>query len=239
MRTISERNSEKRSRFLMRTAKEIRNYTVRKKISVALLSMLTLVTALLYVVATLYKQSGSFTVSIDKYDMTKYGLSLSETRDMAQKTATLNAKIDEEITNIAGEWIPEDVDMIDGEHNGDDYIAYTFYLENSGSVEVPVEYEIGISNITNGLDEAIRIRLYRDGEATTYAKTKNDGSGPEEGTTEFYSDKLAMRDRIENFNPGQTMKFTVVIWVEGNDPECVDWLIGGKLRVDMNMSIIH
>ena len=239
MRITSLRNSEKRSRFLARTAKEAKNYSVHKKVGITLVSLLTLLTVLLYIIAALYKQTGSFTVSVDKYQMTKYGITLCENRDMVNKTSNLNANIDAQITNIAEEWLPDNLDAIDGNHSKDNYVAYTFYLQNTGAVEVPVEYAINISNITNDLDEAIRIRLYVDGEYTNYAKVKSDGTGPERGTQEFYNASTAVYRRIENFAPQETIKFTVVMWIEGNDPDCVDWLLGGKLKADMFINIVH
>ena len=45
--------------------------------------------------------------------------------------------------------------------------------------------------------------------------------------------------RINGFEPEEITKFTVVIWIEGNDPDCIDWLVGGQLKVDMLMSIAH
>lgn len=239
MRVRTWRNNEKRARFLIRTAGEIKSYVTQKKILSSLLVMLLLLTGTLFTVSALHKNTGSFTVGVNKYEMTKYGLSLSETYDMLYKTSQLNADISEEITNIAAEQIPENLDMIDGEHNGANYIAYTFYLQNAGEVEISYEYSLDISNITNGLDEAIRIRLYVDGVPTTYAKTKSDGTGPEPNTKAFYSSTSAAAARVEGFEPGEQTKFTVVIWIEGTDPDCVDWLIGGKLRVDMNISVVH
>ena len=231
--------NEQRLIILRRTAKETKNYRVHMKIFSRLLILLLIITGVTYAVAALYKRTGSFTVSVDKYEMAKYGLTLSETRDMAHNNSHLNAKISEEMTNIAGETIPDNVDMIDGEHNGRNYIAYTFYLQNAGEVEVSYDYQVNLSNVTQSLDEAIRVRLYVDGAPTTYAKTRSDGGGAERGTTEFYSANVIAKDRVDNFAPGEITKFTVVIWIEGSDPDCIDWLIGGKLKVDMIMSIIH
>ena len=228
-----------REGFLRRNAKEIRGYKRRMKKLGALLVMLAVVTALLFVVSALYSQSGSFTVTVNKVEMTKYGLSLSESREMTHMTSQLNAKISESITNIAGEIIPDNIDEIDGVHNGINYIAYTFYLQNGGEVEVPCEYTMNMSNITSGLDEAVRLRLYVNGEPTTYAKVKRDGSGPEPGTTPFYSSTVMVKGRIDNFAPGDVVKFTVVIWIEGTDPDCVDALIGGQLKAEMNIGILH
>ena len=232
-------NNEKRARFLIRTAKEIKSYSVQKKILLSLLAMLLTVTGTFYILATLYERTGSFTVGVNKVDMVREGLSLSESVTLENPATNLNADVDEHITNIAEEWIDENVDSIDGVHNGDNYIAYTFYLFNGGDIFLNYEYSINVSNVTNGLDEAIRIKLYTNGVPETFAKTKSDGSGPERNTTEFYSGSIAAYARIDNFAPQQVTKYTVVIWIEGNDPDCVDWLLGGKLKVDMNFAVIH
>ena len=138
-------DSESRLKILRRTAKEVRSYAIQRKVLTTALACLTLLTTIMYMSAALYKNTGSFTVSVDKVEMTKYGLSLSETRDMAYATSHLNAKISEKMTNIAGEMLPANVDMIDGDHHGDNYIAYTFYLQNVGEKSLSYEYEIAIS----------------------------------------------------------------------------------------------
>ncbi len=232
-------SNEQRASFLSRTAKEVRNYKVMMRLLAAILGGIVLVVGILYTVAALYKQSGSFTISIDKYDMTEYGLTLSESRDFSYQNSTLNAKIAERMTNIAGEDLPANIDSIDGSHNGANHIAYTFYLSNAGQSEVSYDYEIVLSNVTNGLDEALRVRLYVDGVHTTYAKTRSDGGGAEIGTTEFRSATTVMGARQESFMPGDYTRFTVVVWIEGNDPDCLDTIINGQLKLDMNISVVH
>ena len=231
-------DSESRLKILRRTAKEVRSYAIQRKVLTTALACLTLLTTIMYLCAALYKNSGSFTVSINKVEMTKYGLSLSETQDMSYATSHLNAKINEHMTNISGRDIPLNVDMIDGEHNGANHIAYTFYLQNVGEKAMSYEYEIAISDISNQLDEAIRVRLYVDGVPTEYAKTKADGRGPEPGTVEFYSGHIVARGRMDDFNPKDQTKFTVVVWIEGDDPECVDERIDGQLKLEMNMRVV-
>ena len=233
-----KKSTEKSISILKRTASEVIKYRVRMKILSILLVLLVTFTGVIYVASALYEQSGSFTISVDKHEMQKYGLSLSETRDMLRPTSSLNAKITEKLTNIAGETIDENVDMIDGSHNRGNYIAYTFYVQNAGEVEVAYNYEVRMSGVTNGLDEAIRVRLYVDGgEPVDYAKTKSDGTGPEPGTTEFRSATSVTLGRKDGFAPGDKTKFTVVIWIEGNDPDCIDWLIGGRMKLDMKISV--
>ena len=42
-----------------------------------------------------------------------------------------------------------------------------------------------------------------------------------------------MVKKRENFNPGDTDRYTIVIWIEGDDPECLDNLIGGAIKMHM------
>ena len=232
-------NNEKRARFLIRTAREIKSYQVQKKVLLSLLAMLITITGTFYMLATLYERTGSFTVGVNKIDMVREGLSLSESATLENPATNLNAEVNEHITNISEDWIPENVDAIDGVHNGDNYIAYTFYLFNAGDIHLNYEYSVNVTNVTNGLDEAIRIKLYTNGTPETFAKTKSDGTGAEKDTTEFYSNGIAAYRRTDNFAPGAANKYTIVIWIEGNDPDCVDWLIGGKLKVDMAFNVVH
>ena len=233
------RRNERQITALRRTAKEVRHYRVNIRLLTIILVMLLIFTMAIYIVAVLYRNSGRFSVSLDKYEMTKYGLSLSESRELTHLSSHLNARIAEDMTNISGESLPANIDMIDGEHNGRDYIAYTFYCQNAGELGLAYDYEVVCSNITNGLDEAIRLKLYVDGVPTTYAKTASDGSGAEPGTTEFYSSTVIARGRVEDFQPGDVTKYTVVIWLEGTDPDCIDWLIGGTMKVEMIMRVTN
>ena len=235
----SWRNNEKRASFLIRTAREIRNYKVRMKLLSIVLAMLVAMMAGIYVVSALYKDTGSFTVSLNKYDMTEYGISLSETKDMEYKTSHLNAQIAEHMTNIAGADIPNTVGQIDGEHNGDTYIAYTFYVENAGTTAFNYEYDVIIKKASNGIDEAIRMRLYVNDVPTTYAKTASDGSGNEPGTEAFYTNSIMAHGRFDSFEPGQKTKYTILLWIEGPDPDCNDWVVGGEMKVDMEIGVAH
>ena len=237
---MNEMERDKRTDLLRRTAKEVRGFHVKMKILSSLLIMLAVVAGVFYATSALYKNTGSFTVGVNKVDMIKYGLTLSEAPDMSHNTSHLNTQINEMITNIAGDVdIPADIDEGNGVKNGKNYIAYTFHLQNAGEVAFPVEYEVNMSGVTNGLDEAIRLRLYVDGVPTTYAKLKSSGEGAEPGTEPFYNAGIMAHGRIAEFAPGEVHRFTIVLWIEGTDPDCVDALIDGVLRAEMNMRVVH
>ena len=56
-------------------------------------------------------------------------------------------------------------------------------------------------------------------------------------TKPFLSDSLVQEGLIEQFQPQDVHKITVVIWLEGDDPQCTNELIGGHLGMDFFMQI--
>ena len=40
---------------------------------------------------------------------------------------------------------------------------------------------------------------------------------------------------MPEFLVGYVDKYTVVIWLEGDDPECVDRIVGGSMKFDMSI----
>ncbi len=223
---------------LRRTAKEVKHHVVLMRIMSLLLIILIAIVAIAYAFSYFYDKFGSFTVKISKYDMLQQGLTLSETPEYDKANAQLNADIVYDMTNISGEDLPANVDMINGSHNGDSYIAYTFYLINSGDDTLTYTGKMTLENVTNNVDEAIRIALYVNGERTVYGKTKSDGSGKESDCDkEFKSSTVVMTNKHKGFEPKAKDKYTVVIWLEGNDPDCTDELIGGTLKLGMDFKI--
>ena len=231
--------SRKRMNVLQRTAGEVKSYRLQKKILLTALSAIVALTAVIFLAAALHQDMGRLSVGIDKTDMTLYGLTLSETRDMKFCTSRLNAEISERITNISVKDLPRNLSMIDGQHNGENYIAYTFYLEHRGTEVLDYEFEVTLSDVSLGLDEAMRVRLYIGDEYVDFAKTRNDGTGPEPGTVEFYNVGIVTRGVVEGYKPYDKTKYTIVIWLEGDDPECVDRVIDGMAKVEMNFRVLN
>lgn len=158
----------------------------------------------------------------------------------------------ENMDNITEEWLPEDIDSANhsGSHNGDankdgeiDYIAYTFYLKNVGREDADYNASIDVLSVDLDADEALRVKVYRNGEAITYGKkpvrgTENDRYA-KFGIDKFFAKENKVMDRkITNFKSGAVDKYTVVIWLEGWDPECVDNIMGGEVKLSMMFHII-
>ena len=83
--------------------------------------------------------------------------------------------------------------------------------------------------------------LYKNGEKRVYAKPNKETGEPEPGTIPFYSveDNLVMLEKNDDFVVDSSDKYTVVIWVEGDDPECTDHLIGGEIKMHMTLTEEH
>ncbi len=245
------------SNFLRRSAKEIKTYRIFMKIMPIAAACMTMAVVLTFVASMLYTRYGSFTVTVNRLDQSVYALSLSEYWDFNAPTERLNSKASKDITNISVLDLPKDLDTQDGEHNGDNYVAYTFYAKNVGKETVDCEWEIFIKNMTLDIEKAVRVRVYtgdiikagsgqpkpEDRHYVDYARAASDGigdgTGAEPGTTPFYSTKIICRDTVKNFGVGDMVKFTVVIWLEGDDPECLNNIIGGQFKIDMSMRIMN
>lgn len=225
---------------LRRKANEVKKYTIMKRVASVLVVVLIAIVSLVYAVSYFYDKFGSFTVKIDKYDMVQQGLSLSETPEFDRTVSRLNADIVYDMTNISGQDLPDNIDKINGSHNGANYIAYTFYVSNAGKDTVTYSGEVFMEKITGNIDEAIRIAIYKNGEKTVYGKTKSNGGGIEKDCDkEFSSASIVSYEKHENFSPGAQDKYTVVIWLEGNDPDCTDDIVGGQLKMGINFKIIE
>ena len=113
-------------------------------------------------------------------------------------------------------------------------------MEISSFKTISDEGEMNIENVTKDVDEAIRVAVYKNGEKTVYGKTKSNGGGKEgDCDSTFLASTIVMKTAHEKFEPKAKDKYTVVIWLEGNDPDCLDNIIGGTIKFGMNFHIIE
>ena len=203
------------------------------------LIMLVFLLVIYYVLRIAY-QTGRFTVVLDSSSDMKGALVMYANKDEKLTRRTLQADVLDFMTNISGEWIPENIDdEADGGHNGDNYIAYTFYIENVGDEKIHYWYRIDIDDVIKNVDEAIRVAVYLNGNKTVYAKKNGRTSNPEEGTVAFKDEEKIMLTQRKDFKSHDIDKFTIVIWIEGDDPDCIDDLIGGEMKMHMNITEEH
>ncbi|MCI6227220.1 MAG: hypothetical protein MR636_00520 [Clostridiales bacterium] len=204
------------------------------KLSLWLLGLL-LAVAVLFIAAFMQEKMGNFTINLDRLELFRKGIAIADEGYFEKPTARLTANTVTDATNISIDDIPEDVDQIDGGHNGDNYMAYTYYVRNAGKEDVYYEASITLDSCAKGAEEAVRVAVWRNGERTVYAWPSADGT-PEDGCENFVDEKTVCRFREEDFLVGNVDKYTIVIWMEGDDPECVDRIVGGSVEFSMHIS---
>ncbi len=210
-----------------------------KVVKVVFLLLLILI-SVIYLFLYIIYAGGRFTVTLDKNMANRKNVFLSEDGKVSNKARTLVADTIDYMDNISIKWLPEDIDTeATGAHNGDNYIAYTFYVINTGKETVHYWYEIDIDDTIKNVDEAIRIMIYRNGESIVYAKKSRDTKEAEPDTKEFVSDTIAVLEQRKNFKPDTKDRFTVVIWIEGDDPQCKNDLLGGEIKMHMDITEEH
>jgi hypothetical protein len=183
----------------------------------------------------LFKDQTSFSISIGDDDSSKL-ISLSESKDFSSPTVRLNAGGLGSVTNIDGLTIPETFESEGGSHNGDNYIAYTFYLKNVGNEAIDIRSDLDIKSVLKEADDIIRVRVYKNGIPTTYAKVNKDGK-PVYDTTPFAEEKKIFSVVEENVKPDEIIKYTFVVWIDGNDPECDNSKKGGNVKMSLTFSV--
>lgn len=208
---------------------------VKMGILIMLLSLI-----IMYFLLRIIFEAGYFTISLDPAFAQESGLVMYEKLSEKYERKILKATRVDFMDNISVKWLPENIhQMGEGSHNGENYLAYTFYLENMGSDTINYWYQIIVDDVIKNVDKAIRIMIYRNGERTIYARPNEATGNAENGTEKFYSDLEPVLESRQGFEPGQIDKFTVVIYLEGDDPDCIDALIGGEMKMHMDITEEH
>ena len=193
------------------------------------LVVLALAFGVLFALSFMQENMGNFTINLNRLELFRRGVAIADNGDFNNATARLAADALDNGTNIAAEDLPDNLDDIDGSHNGKNYVAYTFYIRNAGKTDLGYSAKLKVVSASKGVEKAARVRVYRNGEPTTYAATAADGN-PEPNTEPFASKDVVTTISHANFRVGDVDKYTVVIWLDGDDPECVDKIIGGAVE---------
>lgn len=232
---------------LRKDAQQMTKEQKRRRNARWLAIVLILIIIILWLLSCFTTQFGDLVVSMDNELETK-GLLLSETEDFANPAIILSGGNVKDVYHFTYDWfeaqgVLKDLDNIDGSHNGNNYFAYTFYVQNNGIETFDYNATLEVTGVSKSCDEAARIMVYKNGEPTIYAKPKlgtDDtpelvaGQGSEEAVL-FLDNDTVYSELVNDFSPGDKHKYTVVIWFEGEDSECINDIMGGHMRLSMNL----
>ena len=204
------------------------------KLNLVLMGMLLLV-AILFIIAFSQEKMGNFTINLNRLELYRRGISISETGEFEDATARLTANSVKDATNISIEDLPENLDGVEkGSHNGKNYMAYTYYVRNAGKEDLGYIARITLDSCAKGAEKAVRVAVWKNGKRVVYAAPAKDGN-PESGCENFKSSDVVCSYHEKDFLVGNVDRYTIVIWMEGDDPECVDSIIGGSVQFSMHI----
>jgi hypothetical protein len=243
---IIDQGQDRMSRYGVKTeSKKVKKREAFIRILVIILVILLLFLSVMFACSSYINKAGDFTVTMNK-DAFNMGLSLSETPDFAKPTRFLAGTKVENMGDTTLGWLPDNLDDVNGSHNstnGQDFLAYTFYVKNAGEIDVGYDTYISIDSVALNADEAMRVMVYVNGEPTIYAKPKKgtidtleDNEGHYSVDKNFTSSTRVMEASNDNFKVGDIDKYTVVIWLEGWDPECVNDILNGEVKLSMSFN---
>ena len=203
------------------------------KLTLILMALLLLIAAL-FIAAFMQEKMGNFTINLNRLELYRRGIAISDDAYFTAPTARLTASAVADATNISIEDIPGNVDEIDGGHNGLNYMAYTYYVRNAGKEDLNYTASITLDKCAKGAEQAVRVAVWRNGERTVYAMPAADGSA-EPGCVSFADENTVCTLTETQFLIGNVDKYTIVIWMEGDDPECLDNIVGGSVEFSMRI----
>lgn len=211
------------------TKKVKKTLSMRKFLFVG--ALITGLISSLIVFVTFYGQyTGTFTLSMQREALDK-GIQLSDNIAFTNPKSSLSIQPMEEI----GDMIEQDLNVeaaraIDGQYYDPQvpyYIAYTFYLRNSGKEVVNINYRLRIVDSYKGVENAVKIRYIQEdletGEISDTIHRRIDDSN------------LIINQNIIQFLEGRVKKITLFMWFDGEytTPE----MLGGGIKLDMTYTI--
>ena len=208
---------------------------------------------------TYYGQnSGNFVMTIDD-DGFKRGLVLCDSSEFTTHSQYLSASPVVDVMDTTYGIIEEELPLIlqtdaDYTDNKSRYLAYTFYVKNTGVENTLLYYKLSITDESRDLSKALRVLIVADGvvvdkdalneiesESSRFymAPDSVEHNYPSYMPTPIYfiSDDVVCSERVENLRPEQSKKFTIVMWLEGEDPECNSNLYGAKIKMSLEFSV--
>lgn len=244
--------------------------------------IITAILTVMFILSAYYTGAGEFVISLDS-TMSRDGFYLSNNNDFRDKMVCLRSRA-VVADNISIFDIGNDVDDIDGVHDGPNYVAHTFYLTNDTGKTKDYQYSINIRQSSKHAEKAMWVMVFKNGKQTIYAMNGSDGNPesqqsiyefPYETTAEtpeqynnitgieagisasevyqaqtinqandlqavpFESEKVICSGVRPGIKDKEVDKYTVVMWYEGEDPDCTDDIIGGWVEVYMGFDYLE
>lgn len=194
---------------------------------------------------TIYgNQVGNFVVSAGNQGDIKLGLTLDP--EMADVSNRLTISGLDNQRDATYSYIPNDIYQGIGDKNDyrrNNYIAYSFYLVNLGESAVDYTVSLNVVDVYHNPLDILRVMMIvgEDDVRNIYAKPEATQEGVDRlqqntdyTTIDFVSDSVLLHMQEYDLQPQQMVKYTIVLWLEGWDIECVDQALGGRAKLALD-----
>jgi len=184
---------------------------------------------------------GHFRLSIDEYPQGNSSISISQDIDFKDEVAFLNVESSLNATGMTYNDINfEDFLQSEGQYIDPDqpYLAYSFYLKNTGTSMITIDYYMRFTDVVYWMQDYVRILVIEDDKI--YRIYQKEDSEDEHGNQPIYedmppcimfeTDQLIFKDRIIDFKTQKVKLFRVIIWLEKQDPD---------LSLDYHMGLLN
>lgn len=115
------------------------------------LVVLALAFGVLFALSFMQENMGNFTINLNRLELFRRGVAIADNGDFNNATARLAAEAVDNGTNIAADDLPDNLDDIDGSHNGKNYVAYTFYIRNAGKTDLGYSAKLKVVSASKGV----------------------------------------------------------------------------------------
>ncbi len=209
--------------------------------------------AIIIIALFMGQEAGNFVIQVESGDVRK-SVKLTENLSEAP-TSRLEAPSISSVTNTTYDWFSGKLStyhMTDGITIDEELhiYAYSFYLLNDSEESLEVKSTMYYSNVSNNLDKGIRVMTLsskqnqEDFQVNGCYQAK-DEKEPDEpygssypAMTEFVSDDTVFEESFLSFDPSTHIKYTILIWIEGKDPDTTNELWNGTIRFTLKLSIL-
>lgn len=182
---------------------------------------------------------------------------LADNKDLNNAASTISIDPNTKLIPVAyvdiqkEEAIKKDGDYVDSRNNNNPhdysnyyYIAYSFYLKNGNAEKVNIKSSLDFLTATYNIDAALRFIIIQNDDLENfniYMKADSSPVDPEDKTPyelaiNYESDTKICSSNFE-LGPNEVKKYTILIWLEGWDKECVNSIMSAELKMKMTFDI--
>lgn len=204
---------------------------------------------LIVILAYFGQNVGSFSIKLGD-DLTSRQIFISEKEDFSWYNSRLEAASVKEANVIMYPFIKaKECRNTDGAKIWDNnsYVSYTFYLKNMGRETVNVMQQCSITGKNDGLELVTWLEYFEDdNEGVVY----QGGNAPDKASDPFFErypdtesydleNNIAYENKFYDLHPGDVKKFTLITWVDAQDPDLSEEILGGTIRFEIYFSLFR